>query len=175
METSNTPLLDFAEGQIQNDRAAVNAKTYQRPHAGNACCGECGAPTLEYKHTLSKVLADSLIRLYRFTQARKLDSATVADLMLSYSHASNFQKLRYWGLVEHRTKDDKRTGRWAITQAGEDWVRCTSRLQRFAWTYRGKFVEFEGDPILITDVVPNFNWRIDWAEEARPHDAAQAA
>jgi len=174
----DTPLLDYAERQIQKDRDAVNSKrfTNARVHNGGLeSCAKCGAPTLEYKHTLSKVLAGDLIRLYEYQRSREFLAVMLADLRLNYSQASNFQKLRYWGLVEHRTKEDKRTGHWSITEKGEDWLRSLIRLPRCVWTYRGEVIEFEGDKILITDTMPDYKWRIDWAQDSRPHFRNEAA
>lgn len=115
---------------------------------------------LEFKHTLSKQLGEILIQLYRLGRPSR-----VSDLHLGYSKASNFQKLRYFGLVTH----DAKSAIWWLTQEGEQFVCATIRLQRYAWSYRGEVVELEGPLVLITELVPDFNHRIDYAKEARPH------
>lgn len=157
-------VVDF----VDEDHRRAESGHY-RPHKGfGECCPTCQAPTVDYRHTLSKGLANTLIRLYRFKGSR----ARVRDLHLGYGAASNFQKLRYWNLVEYASKEDKRLGFWSLTDIGEKFVRATIRLRKFAWTYRAQPVEYEGEEVLITDLVPDFNWRIDYAQEAREHETA---
>lgn len=157
-------LLDYAD----DDRKSAYGKS-RRPHGLSPICKCCGAPLVEFKHTLSKQLGEILIRLYR-----KGGSAQIRELFLSYSAASNAQKLRYWDLITHRTEEDRRKGIWSLTEKGEQFVRVTIRLPKHAWSYRGKTVELEGDPVLITDLVKDFNSRISFAQEARPHETHSA-
>lgn len=164
-------LLDFVDA----DRKRAESGT-SRPHLGlTACCSQCGAVTVDYRHSLSKGLAVVLIRIYRHGSPVR-----ARDLGLNYTQASNLQKLRYWGLIEHLTTEDKRTGHWHITEEGEKFVRATKRLPRHVWTYRAEVLikngvpEMEGEPVLITDLVPGYNWRIDWAQEARDHQSSAA-
>jgi hypothetical protein len=158
------PLLDFAD----KDRKQAESG-HVRPHKNLApCCAQCGSPTVDYRHSLSKGLADVLIRIYRHRSPVR-----ARELGLNYSQASNLQKLRYWNLIEHVTIEDKRTGQWSITETGEQFVRAAIRLPRHAWSYRAEALnEFEGEMVLITDLIPGYNWRVTYAEEARPHVAA---
>ena len=149
-------LLDYAN----EDKRKANAKSV-RPHLQREVCPHCDAPTVEYRHTLSKQLGELLIQLYRFG-----GRARVRDLHVGYSKASNFQKLRYWGLV---AQEKGSTWYWVITPIGESFVRATLRIQKHVWTYRGVAVETEGDMVLITDLVPDYNTRISYAQEARAH------
>jgi hypothetical protein len=167
-------LLDFAD----EDRKQVNSKN-RRPHHLSPVCSHCGAPTWEFRHSLSTQLGENLIQLYRYGRP-----AMVRDLHLPYGKSSNFQKLRYFGPIVTLEKlndqnyslvaHDKKTARWWLTQGGEEFVRATVRVPRYAWTYRGQVVERCGDTVLITDLVPDFNWRIDYAQEARPHEGVSA-
>jgi hypothetical protein len=159
MKEQDITLLDYAN----DDRKRANQKS-QRPHHLSPVCSHCGAPTVEFRHGLSRQLGEILCQIYRFGKPFK-----VRDLCLNYSKASNFQKLRYWELVEH----DAKTETWWLSKTGEDFVRCVTRLKKYAWTYRGEVVEHDGPEVLITDLVPDFNHRVDYARESRPHDEAQ--
>lgn len=164
-------LLDFVDADVKRSESGTS-----RPHLGlTACCSHCGGVTVDYRHSLSRGLATVLIRIYRHG-----GPVRARDLGLNYVQASNLQKLRYWGLIQHLTSEDKRTGHWSITALGEQFVRATLRLPRHVWTYRAEVVnkngapEMEGESVLITDLVAGYNWRIDWAEEAREHQPSAA-
>lgn len=61
-------------------------------------CETCGAKLVEYKHGLSKGLCRSLIQVavtFKDTKAHE-----IKEMGLDYNHRCNFQKLKYWGLVE---------------------------------------------------------------------------
>lgn len=155
------PLLDYAN----EDRRKANS-TSVRPHNGRQECEHCHAPTMEYRHTLSRLLGEMLLQLYRFKGQR----ARLRDLHLPNSKFANFQKLQYWGLVDREKRDGKYTAYWYLTYAGEQFARVTRRCPKQVWTYRGRWVEFEGQAVLITDLVRDYNTRVSYAQEARPHE-----
>lgn len=164
---ANQSLLDFADS---DRKKAESGHVRAHKGMGGECCPRCQSPTVDYRHSLSKGLADVLIRIYRHC-----GPVRARDLGLNYSQASNLQKLRYWTLIDHVTSEDKRTGLWSITEVGEQFVRAIIRLPRHAWSYRGEALnEYEGEMVLITDLVPGYNWRVAYAEEARPHIAASS-
>jgi hypothetical protein len=170
------PALDFDAAKVEDsirrvERNKQAAKNY-RPHQGSDTCGHCGSPTREWRHTLSAQLGKILVRIYRHVQSHGNRPFMARDLALSYSAASNLQKIRYWGLIEHGSPEEERAGLWRLTATGEQFARATIRLRKKVWTYRTEVVEFEGDEVLISELLPDFSWRVTWAEEnARAHAA----
>lgn len=156
-------LLDLQAYDVANEDRKKVYGANQRPHKGRHECPFCLGPMHEFKHVLSKGLAGTLIRIYRHTSPVRAQ-----DLGLNYTAQSCLQKLRYWNLIKHVTEVDKRTGLWSITDTGEQFVRGTIRLQRFVWTYRANIVEYEGEEVLITDLVKDFRWTTQRRQDPMP-------
>ena len=135
-------------------------KAHNRPP--KAVCPHCGASMQVYAHSLTRGLCDALVRLYRYGSPARL-----RDLALSPAMFTNFQKLRYFGLVEQVEIDETRTGKWRLTDLGEQFVRRTVRVPSRVHTYRGKVQRQDGEMVLITDVLPGYFWKIDYARDAQ--------
>jgi len=75
-------------------------------------CSECGAKMVKYLHVFNNALAVGLWRLYKSGKP-----INIKGLNLTRNQWDNFQKLRYWNLVEkYRDEDGKRLGGvWDIT------------------------------------------------------------
>jgi hypothetical protein len=130
-------------------------------------CPHCGAAMMEYRHTLNRGLVTALFRLY---QAGK--GVNLKDLGLTRNQWDNFQKLRYWGLVEKVFERGKRkSGVWKVTGPGEAFLKCKMSVPRSVWSYRGSFVRW-GDPTdlcTVVDFFPAFYGRKEeYARRARP-------
>lgn len=152
------------EQQSLLDRMELDKKASWRKREPKLTCSHCGATICEYRHKLSEGLCKSLIRLYRFGSPAQL-----RDLNLHYTDANNFQKLQYWNLIEH-VRDGEVT-KWAITEKGESFVRAVERVNKYCFTYRGAFRRFDGEMLLIREIVENYDWAITYAQEAQPHAA----
>lgn len=160
-------MLDFdkAEDSIRRvERNRLAAKNY-RPHRGSDICEHCGSPTREWRHTLSASLAKMLTQAYRYVQSHGNRPFMARDLMLSYSGGSNFCKLSYWLLIEHGSPEEERAGLWRLTEKGEQFVRATIRLPKRVWTFRTEPIEYEGAELLITELLPGWKWKVQWAQE----------
>lgn len=120
---------------------------------------------VEYRHTFSAALAEGLFRLYRAGEA-----INIKQLGLTRNQWDNFQKLRYWDLVEKaRDADGARIGGyWRITPTGASFVRGLSMVRRVVWTYRGERVRFDGDSVYFAQVHVGYKKRPDYAREAQP-------
>ncbi len=129
-------------------------------------CEYCGANMVEYKHSLSKALVIGLSRIYDHGKPVNLKR-----LKLTRSQWDNFQKLRYWDLVEQwvDTKGKRKSGFWRITKIGKDFVTCKKKVMKSVWTYRGETVRFDGKMIDISDVDVNYKTRPEYAMEAVVH------
>jgi hypothetical protein len=131
-------------------------------------CDHCGAKIVEYKHNFSHALADALYKIYLPKKA-----VFLTDLDLTRYQWTNFQKLRYWGLVE-QAKDsitNKATGAWKITQLGFDFVADPEMsIFKNVWTFRGEPTRFDGEKVYFKDTHEKFyKQRIEYAQEAVPH------
>ena len=164
--------FEKAEDSIRRvERNKLAAKNY-RPHFadGKLKCDHCGGSMMEHRHGLSKQLGELVCQLFRHPKRQVM----VRELNQGYGKSSNFQKLRYFNLVDH----DPKTATWWLTETGEQFARCTIRIAKHVWTWQGQVVkredgedDREGPMLLITELVPDWNWRIDYAREARPHAA----
>jgi hypothetical protein len=127
-------------------------------------CDCCGAKMVEYTHMLNLPLLTALLKLYNAGHGEH----HLRDLNLTYSERCNFQKLRYWGLVERREG-----GRWEMTMHGRFFARGEVRVPRAVQTYRAKTVRYSMLELHITEVTDGrWKQRIEWAEESVPHREA---
>ena len=130
-------------------------------------CPHCGAKMVEYKHNFSKALAVGLYRLYKENRP-----VNIKHLGLTRNQWDNFQKLRYWNLVQKAIDPEgKRIGGcWSITPFGVDFIERGLPIKKHVWTYRGETVRFEGDTCFFHDVHPvEYKQRPEYAEEAVSH------
>lgn len=133
----------------------------------NKTCEHCGAKIVEYKHNFSSALAVGLYRLYQENRA-----INIKHLGLTRNQWDNFQKLRYWGLVQKAIDETgKRIGGcWSITPLGTAFIEQGIGVSKYVWTYRGETVRFEGDTCFFKDVHPvAYKQREQYAEEAVVH------
>ena len=135
--------------------------------AGNESkCPHCGASMKEHRHRLGRPLVDALAAMYR---KARLKPCLLSDLDLSYSAQSNFQKLRYWLLIERaETSDRRRGGCWQVTAFGERFLRGDDPIRPTAWTFRARVQRLDGDAVWVGDIVAGYDFRADYAEAAVP-------
>lgn len=130
-------------------------------------CGECGAKTVEYHHRLNVPLVLCLRRLYN----EGTGPTHLRDLNLNNSQINNFQKLRYFGLVEKSYDGDgeRMAGFWQITQKGINFITGVGVCTSGVWTYRGEYKSSDPNFIHFYEVVGDYQKRPEWAAEAVPH------
>jgi hypothetical protein len=130
-------------------------------------CECCGAKVVEYKHSFNQSLASSLYKLYIQHEA-----ANISKIGLTAVQWTNFQKLKYWGLVRKAEREDhtKIGGVWELTQTGIDFVEKGTSIQKNVWSYRGRTVRQEGDSVFFTDLHEAYmRKRPDYSGDAKPH------
>lgn len=134
-------------------------------------CPHCGAKTVEYPHSLSRGLARVIFRICQnLGPAREFH---VGSCDLTNSQINNLQKLRYWGIIAKAPDETAKGGNWILTDLGLQFAQGRIMMRRKVWTYRGEFVRFEGDQILITDVSEGWKYRPDYARARQPRAQAE--
>jgi hypothetical protein len=135
-------------------------------HREEEICEHCGAKVVEYKHGLSKGLIVSLVTFAQHGEVGKL-----SELELSYSQRCNFQKMRYWELVEKVGDPDGKGGTWRLTDQGKRFLSGAVGLPKYVWTYRAKVRRYEGAEVSVGDVFKGewrYKYRPEYAREAQP-------
>mgnify|MGYP001112701432 CR=1 FL=1 len=123
-------------------------------------CECCGAKTVEYRHTLSASLVRALLWFSENNTA-----VSLADSGLTHTQICNFQKLKYWGLVDKV----EGTSLWFITDEGKAFLSGKGYARKHAWTYRGEFVRFDGEFGQLHTAIGGWKTRPEYAAEAVPH------
>lgn len=100
-------------------------------------CSSCGASIRQYKHGLTDKLARALLKLYHHGTS----VFNIVDIGLTQTERLNFQKLRYFGLVE---RVGEKTGWYRITLEGKFFCEGGAKSPKSVTTYRGK-VESQSD------------------------------
>jgi hypothetical protein len=134
-------------------------------------CPHCGAKMMEYRHVLNDALIAAFRRLCKHGQIN------LRKLKLGHSPWANFQKLRYFGLVEKCYDEHGRLikGVWEVTPRGWRFFHRQVKLYCRVWSYRGEFRRFdkESPRVSILDF-PGFNAKFkqkeEYADDAEPHD-----
>ena len=136
-----------------------------RSHGEDTVCPHCQASMLDHQQSLTGVL----VRGLRILAAAGGGPLKITNKISEYSVLGNFQKLRYWGLVEQA--DDPGQGVWKITTRGLNFVNGIIRLPQKIWTWRAEFLEdVQGTKqVWISDVKGGTLTRDDYAAAARAH------
>lgn len=154
----------------QQRQGEVMLSSAQRAHLfTNGVCPACGQNTLDHRHTLTRPIAEGLLRLYHAGGG----PAKISSLMSSRSMLDNFQKLRYWGLAEQSYDMEGRRmdGQWHVTALGASFCQGEAAVYRRVWTYLGSFLEFDegGGRVCIHELHPGYLDRSHYSDAARPH------
>lgn len=126
-------------------------------------CSYCGARSKRYTHTLSSGLIDAFVAFAKHLHESGGASANaVNESGLDVNAATNFQKLKYFGLV----KKSEKIGHWQLTKNGEDFLRGRLKVLNKATTFRGAVVRNHGELVHIRkyDVELPY-WQTDFNEE----------
>ena len=125
-------------------------------------CPHCDAKMVEYRHVFNKGLAEGLYEIFIAGGG----PINLRKLKLTRTQWTNFQKLRYWGLVLP-TKED---GEWVITQIGIDFIVSGKTIKKWVYTYRGESVRFDGEACIFNEIhTPKYDKKLDYVANATPH------
>jgi hypothetical protein len=124
-------------------------------------CEHCDAKMVSYRHAFNKGLASGLFELHISGGG----PISLRNLKLTRTQWTNFQKLRYWDLVEKTGVD----GEWKITTKGNEFITSGTSIQKWVWTYRGQTDKFEGDTCFFNDIhEPKFDKKEDYVRNSKP-------
>lgn len=155
------------QGELWGDGDGTEVGYAEAPRElpGDGLCPHCGGKMVEYRHHLSTPLVLALRRLLVAGRG----PVHLGELDLTYSQRCNFQKLRYFGLVDY-ADPNRRSGRWRVTDAGVRFVRGETECYESVWTFRGERVRWDGERIRLRDVVADYETREEWAAESAPRE-----
>lgn len=124
-------------------------------------CEHCGAKTVEYKFTFNKGLARCLWLMGPYKEG-----VEISTLDMTTSMWTNFQKLRYWGLIEKVEGGNQRKGGfWKITESGLSFLRGKFKIQKTAITRRNEVIGFSGEMIGYGEVTGGYLYRQDYIDQ----------
>lgn len=116
-------------------------------------CTCCGQKIVSYRHRLNKTLLNCLYKLSR----KKIGS--LKELGLTNNEFANFQKLKYFGLV------DKIKSSYILTLKGKKFINGEETAPSYVITKNG-YVEEYGPEILIYGVKEYSQLKEDWQNQA---------
>jgi hypothetical protein len=121
-------------------------------------CPHCGAKIVRYKHAINVWLVKALRQL-----ASCGGTANIAEIGLTHNQVCNFQKLKYWGLVEKGDDD----GTWTVTERGYAFLAGEEEIPKQAITFRGQTENHEGEMVKVLDYLSSaWTRRVEYAENA---------
>lgn len=126
----------------------------------NKICCHCGAKMVEYTFTFNKGLARCL---YLLAQASH-DYVEISKIKMTTSQWTNFQKLKYWGLIE--APESKKGGIWRITNSGLNFITGKTQIHSKVIMYRNKLSRYDGELIYFNDITDGYLYRCDYREQA---------
>jgi len=126
-------------------------------------CPCCGANMKSYRHSLNKGLAKGLILL-----DQNGGSAMASKLALTKAQYNNFQKLKYWGLIEKGPMEGESAYVWKITDKGRQFARRKITIPKRVITFRNEPTDFEGENVSIEDALGEFAywWKTQYLQNA---------
>lgn len=142
----------------------------KKPKNEPETCSSCGAKLVEYRHGMSKLLAKGL---RAFAEKYGDKPGEIADLGFDYSTRGNFQKLRYFDLVEKVGDPEGKGGTWRVTQRGLDFLSGKITIPQSAWTFRADRVRYGGKEIAFKSLSGGWNYKPQYAQEATSHEPSQ--
>lgn len=131
-------------------------------------CPHCHQSIQQNKQVFSKALGEILLKAacaYPYGKPFHLQN----DLKLTKSEYCNFQKLRYFGLVEKSYEEGVREGgKWKLTSLTRYFING-SRIPRVKWTFNNQVVEASKDDLItLSEAIGSFEVPAQWAEKALP-------
>ena len=147
-------------------------------------CEHCGAALRKYWKPITPGLIDILIKFRSAVVSSNRNKIhLLKDMSLDNVEYTNFQKLRYHGLVakyKEKNADGDRIwqrGYWLLTRRGVQFLRGEIAIPQKVQTLRNRVVDHDGRMVTVADIIGStpYNETIDeleW-ETASPQEAKQ--
>lgn len=127
-------------------------------------CSECGHKIVTYRFNFNKGLAACIIKLSCFKEAFTQEGVSVGSIGLSPAQYTNFQKLRYWLLIEKvHNGDHNKGGWWRLTDLGIAFILGEVSIPDKVLMRKNILVKYEGKMVTIRDIVADYEYRGDYA------------
>mgnify|MGYP003627574068 CR=1 FL=1 len=125
----------------------------------NCKCPHCGASMEKRPHRVSKGLVQSLVKFK--VKVCELDRNSLhlqTDLDFTKSQFTNFQKLRYHGLIakcyDKETKV-RQSGYWLLTRRGNSFLKGEISIPIRVLTFRNRIVEKDENKVSVKHILSN--------------------
>ena len=127
-------------------------------------CPTCGLKKVKYKHHLSRVVIDLVVKLHERGQP-----ARATELCPGLSERTNAYKNQFWGfIVPYVTpKLISKRGWWQLTELGDRFASGDCEVQKTVWTLNSEVLGFEGKLVSIKDLLPEYQLVGEWKDQAR--------
>lgn len=118
----------------------------------NVKCKHCGANMLSYWQNMSTGLFSALIKAIHYVHRTGKNSFNISKDLTSLTKMqfSNFQKLRFHGLIAH---DPNKKRSWLITKRGGQFLRGEISIPASVHTYRNKVIGHSEAQVKASDFI----------------------
>ena len=135
-----------------NSSTLEEAKKYLRDNFSEGVpCPCCTQLVKLYGYKINVGMVVVLIKMYKFGKE------WVHPLIDLKTNNGDYAKLRFWGLVEPKSKepteDKKASGYWRITEEGKKFVEGNKLVKEKAFLFNNKCYGFKGKEITIIEAL----------------------
>lgn len=132
-------------------------------------CPHCGQSIMKHRQALTKGLVGILLKVANY---HKTEFHLQKDVSLTKNEYTNFQKLKFWGLVK---KSDKISGAWSITGIGYKFLMNEIDLPYSVYTFNNRVVEQDSEKVFYKDTGVGivYSTRPDYVRDMRPMEGVR--
>lgn len=124
-------------------------------------CPTCGTSLRVYRHKMNAGLMRGFKELMRVGGVAKL-----SELKLSSIDFTNFQKLKYFGIVQKEFLNGAATSRWCVTEKGQEFFHGVASIPSWVETFQNQVVKESEQTIFIFEkLATKYQKREDYLEE----------
>lgn len=132
-------------------------------------CPCCGAKLNGRWEHISKGIAENLIRFREQVLLKKENKVhLMKDLYLTHSQYTNFQKLRFHGLIAHYKNPETReeeSGYWLLTKRGNQFCKNQASIPKKVLIFRNS-IQDKGDVLVnISEILSSKNTEPYWYQK----------
>ena len=130
-------------------------------------CPHCTQPVMQHRQSFNVSMANMLLKVaLRFREGQPFHLQK--DLELTKNQYNNFQKLKYWDLIEKHYENGKRVwGCWHLTKEVREFFKGRP-LRKTVTTFNNKVVEVSEETIELCEAVGHYDIPEIWAQNATP-------